>query len=300
MASLYLVDSSIFVFQAWHSQPDSLCNRNGEPNNAWLGFTDFVHQLLTVEKPRELVFAFDRSLRSSLRHEIYPEYKANRPPAPEELKRQFRWCEEWVRALGFSAVSSTRYEADDLIGSLAERHRSEQRRIVILTADKDLAQLVRGQDLWWNWYGGQQRGYRAIHRHFGVRPEQIADQLALAGDKVDNIPGIPGIGMTIAGRLLTKFGDLDNLRRNLGEVEKMKFRGALRIAGLLREHEAVLDISSRLTPVYCDAPEVESTPIGQGEIDIDRLEQMMDEQRMGAARRRSWRAWVERQQACAA
>ncbi len=130
MASLYLVDSSIFVFQAWHSQPDSLCNRNGEPNNAWLGFTDFVHQLLTVEKPRELVFAFDRSLRSSLRHEIYPEYKANRPSAPEELKRQFRWCEEWVQALGFSAVSSTRYEADDLIGSLAERHRSEKRRIV--------------------------------------------------------------------------------------------------------------------------------------------------------------------------
>ena len=300
MASLYLVDSSIFVFRAWHSQPDSLCNRRGQPNNAWLGFTDFVHQLLTVEKPRELVFAFDRSLRSSLRHEIYPDYKANRPPAPEELKRQFQWCEEWVRALGYEAVSSTRYEADDLIGSLAERHRSAQRRIVILTADKDLAQLVRDRDLWWNWYGGQQRGYRALHRHFGVRPEQIADQLALAGDKVDNIPGIPGIGMTIAGRLLCKFGDLATLRANLGEVEKMKFRGALRVARLLREHEPVLDISSRLTPVYCDAPEVADTRIEQGAIDVDTLQRMMDEQRMGATRRRSWQAWIERQQARAA
>ncbi len=300
MAALYLVDSSIFVFRAWHSQPDSLTNRRGEPNNAWLGFTDFVHQLLTVEKPRALVFAFDRSLRSSLRNEIYPDYKANRPPAPEELKRQFQWCEEWVRALGFSAVASERYEADDLIGSLAERHRSAGRHIVILTADKDLAQLVRDKDIWWNWYGGQQRGYRAIHRHFGVRPEQIADQLALAGDKVDNIPGIPGIGMTIAGRLLCKFGDLENLRANISEVEKMKFRGALRVAALLREHEAVLDISSRLTPVYCDAPEVENLPIEQGAVDVATLERMMDEQRMGAARRRSWNAWIERQQSRAA
>jgi 5'-3' exonuclease len=297
MGALYLVDSSIFVFKAWHGLPDTLCNRRGEPNNAWLGFTDFVHQLLTVEKPRELVFAFDRSLRRSLRNEIYPAYKANRPPAPEELKRQFRWCEDWVRALGWSAVSSSRYEADDLIGSLAERHRSDERHVVILTADKDLAQLVRERDLWWNWHGGQQRGYRAVHRHFGVRPEQIADQLALAGDKVDNIPGIPGIGMTIAGRLLNKFGDLDNLRRNLGEVEKMKFRGALRVARLLREHESVLDISSRLTPVFCDAPEVADTPIGQGEIDVERIERMMEEQRMGAARRRSWRCWIERQRA---
>jgi 5'-3' exonuclease len=293
MSKLYLIDSSIYVFKAWFSLPDHLTNNDGQPNNAWLGFTDFVLQFLQLEKPQQVVFAFDESLKHSARNDIYPDYKANRAPAPEELKRQFQWCRQWLDALGITQVASDRHEADDLIGSLAVLHRDKHTNIVILTADKDLAQLIREKDTWWNFAAGQQLSYRAISKRFGVRPEQIADQLALAGDKVDNIPGIPGIGMTIAARLLTKFESLDNLRANIDQVESMKFRGAKRIMTLLQEHGSVLDISSELTPIDCAVESMREVKVTSGVADLERLQQMMEYQQMGQARRDKWMNLVE-------
>lgn len=288
MNNLYLVDSSIYVFKAWFSLPDSLVNRDQQPNNAWLGFVDFMYQFLCAEKPSQLVFAFDESLHYSVRKDIYPQYKANRAPAPEELKRQFQWCRQWVRALGISEVASDRHEADDLIGSLASYHRDAQTRIVILTADKDLAQLIGEDDLWWSYATGQRLNYRALIKRFGVKPEQIADQLAIAGDKVDNIPGIPGIGMTIAGRLLTKFGDLQNLRANLQEVKKMKFRGAERIMNLLQQYESILDISAQLTPIDCAISEMQQVSTRLAMPDRDALREMMEYHQMGSTRQQKW------------
>jgi DNA polymerase I len=290
---LYLVDSSIYIFKAWFSLPDTLVNKDGQSNNAWLGFVDFVYQFLAAEKPRKLVFAFDESLKFSARKEIYPEYKANRAPAPEELRRQFQWCREWVRALGISDVASNRHEADDLIGSLASYHRNEQTPVVILTADKDLAQLIHEKDIWWSYATGQQLNYRSLIKRFGVKPEQIADQLAIAGDKVDNIPGIPGIGMTIAGRLLTKFGDIANLRNNLDEVKKMKFRGSDRIMGLLKQHEAILDISARLTPVDCNIKEMKQVQTETTAADLDVIQSMMEYHQMGERRQQQWLDLIE-------
>ncbi len=293
MNKLYLVDSSIYVFKAWFSLPDSLVNRDQQPNNAWLGFVDFMYQFLSAEKPSQLVFAFDESLHYSARKEIYPQYKANRAAAPEELKRQFQWCRQWVRALGISEVASDRHEADDLIGSLASYHRDAQTRIVILTADKDLAQLIGEDDLWWSYATGQRLNYRALIKRFGVRPEQIADQLAIAGDKVDNIPGIPGIGMTIAGRLLTKFGDLQNLRNNLQEVKKMKFRGSERIMNLLQQHESILDISAQLTPIDCAIPEMQQVSTQLTKPDRDALQEMMEYHQMGSVRQQKWQQLID-------
>lgn len=288
MQRLYLVDSSIYVFRGWFSLPDTFRNQQQQENNAWIGFTDFVYQFLQLEKPRQLVFAFDESLKYSARKTIYPEYKANRSPAPVELKRQFKWCREWVSALGYTDVASDRHEADDLIGSLAELHRSESCAITILTADKDLAQLIRDQDIWWSFATGQQFTYRALIKKFGVKPEQIADQLALAGDKVDNIPGIPGIGMTIAGRLLTKFDTLDNLRANIDQVEKMKFRGSERIMSLLKEHESILDVSAQLTPTDNKVVEMEQVAVTRKDIDHDKLIEMMEQQNMDDSRKTRW------------
>lgn len=293
MNKLYLVDSSIYIFKAWFSLPDTLVNQDGEPNNAWFGFVDFMYQFLSAEKPRQVVFAFDESLQFSARKQIYPEYKANRLPAPEELKRQFQWCRQWVRALGISEVASDRYEADDLIGSLARYHRDLSSRIVILTADKDLAQLIGEADIWWSYATGQQLNYRSLMKRFGVRPEQIADQLAIAGDKVDNIPGIPGIGMTIAARLLTRFGDINNLRANLDEVKKMKFRGAERIMNLLREHEAVLDISSRLTPIDCSVEPMREVETSISAADLESVQHMMEYHQLGEKRRQQWLQLIE-------
>lgn len=286
--TLFLVDSSIFVFKAWFALPDTMQTGDGHVNNAFIGFSDFVYQLLSREKPKQIVFCFDESLKSSHRNEIYPEYKANRETAPPELKRQFQWCRQWVRALGISEVASDRYEADDLIGSLARLHRSPSCRIVILTADKDLAQLIREGDVWWSWHAAQQLNYKALIRKFGVKPEQIADQLALAGDKVDNIPGIPGIGMAIAARLLTRFKTLENLRQNIDQVETMKFRGASRIMGLLREHEAVLDISSQLTPIECGVEVMYEVDIDRGKIDRETIGSMIEQHKMGQSRKDKW------------
>lgn len=288
MNTLYLVDSSIYVFRAWFSLPDTLLTDDGLPNNAFVGFSDFVYQFIHREKPSRLVFAFDESLRHSQRNEIYPEYKANRASAPEELRRQFRWCREWVQALGISQVASDCFEADDLIGSLAHIHRAGDCKIIILTADKDLAQLIREKDVWWSFATGQQLSYKALMKKFGVKPEQIADQLALAGDKVDNIPGIPGVGMAIAARLLTKFDTLENLRKNLDKVKTLKFRGSERIMNLLKEHQAILDISSLLTPINCQVAEMQNVDIAPGKVEKESLVQMMQYHRLDQSRQNKW------------
>jgi 5'-3' exonuclease len=288
VTSLYLVDSSIYVFRGWFSLPDSLINQDGHSNNALIGFSDFVYHFLHNEKPRHVVFTFDESLKHSTRKTIYPEYKANRAPAPEDLKRQFQWCRDWVQALGITQVASDRHEADDLVGTLAEIHRSELCNIIILTADKDLAQLIRKDDFWWSFATGQKLNYRALVKKFGVKPEQIADQLALAGDKVDNIPGIPGVGMAIAGRLLTKFETLTNLRENLQQVKLMKFRGSERIMRLLIEHESVLDISSQLTPINCQVDSMKNVQIDKSKVDEEKLMNMMQYHKMGDSRQQKW------------
>lgn len=295
--SLYLVDSSIYVFHAWYARPDSLRNRQGEANNAFLGFVDFTYRFLSSAQPRHIVFAFDQSLQHSHRKDIYPQYKANRSPAPAELKRQFQWCRDWVDLLGISQVASTRYEADDLIGTLTEMHRQQCGSVVIVTADKDLAQLVREEDSWYAFHSGQQLGYRALQRKFGVRPEQIADLLALAGDKVDNIPGIPGIGMAIAARLLTRFETVQNLRANLDEVASMKFRGSARVMQLLKTHQAVLDISTRLTPVFCEVEDMQTVAITRTTVNSEQMMRMLDEHQVSAKRRQDWYAWALLQRA---
>jgi len=288
MKKLYLVDASIYVFRAWHSLPDHLCNARGEQNNAFRGFSDFIYHFLSAEHPAHMVVAFDESLHHCARKAIYPQYKANRASAPDELKRQFAWCRAWVEALGIQCVSSNRYEADDLIGSLAQWHRSEQCSIEILTADKDLAQLIRPGDYWWSFATGQRLGYKNLVKKFGLRPEQIADQLALAGDKVDNIPGIPGIGMAIAARLLTRFNTLEHLRTHLDDVKSMKFRGAERIMQLLKAHQSILDISARLTPINCNIAEMKNIPTRIGTIDRLQLQDMMQRQALDDGRQQKW------------
>ncbi|MCP4391127.1 MAG: flap endonuclease [Gammaproteobacteria bacterium] len=290
---LFLVDSSIFVFRAWYGPEPERVNLQQQPNQAFVGFSDFVYRLLTEQAPSRIVFAFDESLAKSARKEIYPDYKANRSPAPEELKRQFAWCRQWIEALGISCVSSNQWEADDLIGSLAHYHRSAQLPLAILTADKDLAQLIEEQDWWWSYLDDNKLDHRAICKKFGVRPQQISDQLALAGDKVDNIPGIPEIGLKTAARLLKKYDTLDNLRLHLDEVGAMRFRYAARVQQSLIENQDLLDISGELTRINCAIAEMQQIEIRRGEIDSQKLEQMIEQQAFAGARAGRWRAWLE-------
>ena len=172
-------------------------------------------------------------------------------------------------------------------------HRSSGLSISILTADKDLTQLIREGDLWWTFFGDKKLDYRGIVKKFGVKPEQIADQLALAGDKVDNIPGIPHVGVKTAANLLRKFGTLEKLRENLTEVGGMKFRYAGRVQQSLTEHEAILDISSRLTRINCEVEAMREVDIERRNPDKIHLEEMMREQAMDPVRQQKWDTYLE-------
>ena len=290
---LYLVDSSIFIYKAWFARESEQFNLKRQPNQAFIGFSDFVYRLLTERAPQKLVFAFDESLKHSQRKSLYPQYKANRSPTPNELKRQFGWCQQWVELLGITKVSSDSWEADDLIGTLASRHRSTNMSIIILTADKDLTQLICEGDLWWTFFGDKKLDYRGIVKKFGVKPEQIAEQLALTGDKVDNIPGIPHVGVKTAANLLRKFGTLDHLRANLAQVGQMKFRYAGRVQQSLIEHESMLDISSQLTRINCEVDAMRDVDIGRRPPDLDGLYKMMADQAMDAARTQKWQNYLD-------
>ena len=289
---LFLVDSSIFVFRAWYGPERDRVNLAQQPNQAFTGFTDFAYRLLTEQAPRHLVFAFDESRSSCARKSIYADYKANRSPAPLELKRQFAWCRQWLEALGISCVSSSQWEADDLIGSLHHYHASPRLPAAILTADKDLAQLIGERDLWWSYLDNIRHDYRAVCRKFGVRPDQIAAQLALTGDKVDNIPGIPEIGRKTAARLLTKYDTLENLRHHLDEVGSMKFRYAASVQRSLIEHQALLDIGLQLTRINCEIEEMRQVEITRRAAQPDALEEMMREQAFEAPRVERWRSYL--------
>jgi len=250
----YLIDSSIYIFRGWHVFDDAITDIDGNPSNAVYGFTEFLYQLMEQKRPEYIACAFDAHQTNSYRREIFPEYKAHRPPAPEELRAQFRYCREFCRAMGIAEFGSNRFEADDIVGTLASRLRNEGFDITIVSADKDLTQLVLGErDAWWDYARNNVLNYKGVEKQFGVKPEKIADLLALTGDKVDNIPGIPGVGYKMASNLLSKFNDVEDILDNIENISKMKFRGSARIQNLVDEHQALLPTNKRLTEIVTDA-----------------------------------------------
>jgi len=251
---LYLVDASVFIFRAYYSVPLELADRDGNPVNAVHGFARFLGDLLERESPARIAVAFDESLEQSYRNEIYPAYKANREPAPVELKRQFGLCRDVVRALGIADYGSSRYEADDIIGTLATRARAAEVPVTIVSRDKDLTQLIGAHDTYWDAVADVRYGYDDIEQRFGVKPERMADFLALMGDAVDNIPGVPGVGRKTAATLLKHFDTLPGVYDNIAAVPKLKFRGATFVAQSLAEHREAAFMSRQLTGIACDMP----------------------------------------------
>ncbi len=286
----WLVDASIYIFRSWYLLPESITDRDGHPVNAVHGFIDFVLGLLRNEAPAQIGFAFDQSLHHDWRKEIHPQYKANREPAPEELKRQFRYCRQFIDALGLRHAASHYHEADDIIGTWAKRARSEGRRVHIITGDKDLAQLIGPDDLWWEYGKNIRRNAGGIEKYYGARPDQIADLLALAGDSSDNIPGVPGIGMATAAKLLKKFDSIDNLLSRTPEIGRARLRGAKRLQHLIEEHRDAILLSRRLTGIVCDIEEPDVTaPLDRGEVDREALAALLEQLDFPAAR---WGEWL--------
>lgn len=274
---VYLIDASIYIFRAWFSMPDQFSDAAGRPTNAVYGFARLLCELLEETRATHAAVAFDESLTSSFRNEIYAEYKANREPAPEDLQRQFAWCKDLTRHLGLPVYAHARFEADDLIASLAQCCRIEGRPFCVVSGDKDLAQLIGAEDWWWDFARRRRFDAAAVKAHFGVRPDQIADFLALTGDTVDNIPGIPGVGPKTAAALLAHFDTLDQLFERLEEIPFLSLRGARSLAPKLRAGEAAARLARQLTGLQPEIDEVHTNPcVQRSSGDGDALDALLD------------------------
>ena len=250
--TLYLVDSSIYVFRGWQGVPADTRNRFDEPDNAVQGFTETLCHIIENHRPTMMLCAFDECFRKGIRNQLYPAYKADRPPAPADLAPQFARCKQVAQAMGIMTLGSDRVEADDIIGHFAGMASRQELPVTIVTGDKDLAQFISARDLYWDYGRRAIATYDEVHKRFKIKPEQIPDWLALSGDKSDNILGVPGVGPTTAARLLNKWNDLDTLLANLGEVSMMRFRGAPRVSRLLYEHKATIALARSLTGLIND------------------------------------------------
>ena len=283
----YLIDASVYVFRAYYSMPDDMVDDDGNPVNALYGFCRFLGDFMEQVRPEHVAVLFDESLSTSFRSEIYPEYKANRDPAPPELKRQFGQCRRFTRSLGLLECAHPRYEADDLIGTLVAEGRASGIPSTIVTRDKDLAQLVAKDDVFWDFAGRGKVGYEQIPDYFGVWPEQIADFLALAGDSVDNIKGVPGVGKKTAIALLQHFGSMDDLYANLDAVHEVNVRGAKTLGAKLETHREDAMLARMLTGIACDAPvDRPGTGLKPTAPDLGAINALFDEAGIGMALRR--------------
>lgn len=281
--TLYLIDASIYVFRAWHAVPSQqFIDRDGASVNAVYGFMRFLCDFLERAQPTHVVVAFDESLTSSFRNGIYPHYKANRELPPEELKQQFNYCKRMVAALGIPVLTDLLYEADDLIGSAIVVSRTHGFRAVIVSADKDFGQLIGEDDEQWDFSRDLRWDAQGVKQRLGVRPDQVADFLALTGDAVDNIPGVSGIGEKTAATLLAHFGTLDAVFARIEEIPYLRFRGAPQAYARLKQNRDQAMLSRSLTGIALDAP-VPATVAGLARSvpDYAEIDQLVEHLRFG-------------------
>lgn len=252
--TVVLVDASPYIFRAYYSLPESIKSPAGTRVGAVYGFITFLLKLIADERPTHFAVAFDRNLNGSFRNDEYPEYKAHREDPPADLVTQIDPCLEVTEAMGISTFIDERYEADDLIATVLARAIPEPHRAVVVSSDKDLAQLVSDRVALLDFAQETRYTPTEVREKFGVRPDQIVDLLALAGDPVDNIPGVPGIGRKTAVDILTAYDTLDNVYAHLEEIPFSKLRAAKSLSLKLREHRELAFLSQRLATVAADAP----------------------------------------------
>ncbi|MGI1678351.1 MAG: flap endonuclease [Cellvibrionaceae bacterium] len=250
-----LIDASIYIFQYYFSMPDNWFSEEGYPTGAVYGYTTFLLKLLAEQKPKKIAACFDESLGTCFRNTIYPNYKISRPPADEDLKFQLEACREITELVAIYSASSKKYEADDLIGTLSKKLSRSKAPIAILTRDKDLGQLIlREQDYLWDYAKNQKSYSQEIFEKFGVRPDQIIDYLALVGDAVDDIPGVPGFGPKTVAALLSHHSCIDGIFNSVDRLHELPIRGAKNLANKLHEHREQIMMARQLTAIVDDIP----------------------------------------------
>lgn len=250
----------------------------GDPINAVRGFGDFLIRLLREDRPAHALVAFDGSLTTSFRNEIYPAYKSSREAPDEALMRQLDACYRVTDALGLPSAIDDRYEADDILAAARHRFDGDFERFVVVTSDKDLAQLVDDRTDFYDFAKGTRLGVAGVKKRFGVEPTQIRDFLGLAGDSVDDIPGVRGVGPKTAVGLLTEFRDLEDLYGNLDRVAGLAFRGAKTMAPKLEEYQSLAFLSRDLATCSTEAPvEFDAAGLARRPLDKAQLQSLADE-----------------------
>jgi DNA polymerase-1 len=248
---LHLIDGSAFIFRAYHALPPLTRKSDGLPMGAVAGFCNMLWRYVQNEDgsaaPTHAAVIFDHSSKT-FRNEIYPEYKANRPEAPEDLRSQFPLTRDATRAFNIACIETQGYEADDIIAALSCKARDAGGSVTIISSDKDLMQLVgNGVDML-DPIKNKLIGPDEVMEKFGVGPDRVIDVQALAGDAVDNVPGAPGIGIKTAALLINEYGDLDALLERAGEIKQPKRRQTL------IDHAEQIRVSRRLVTLDCDTP----------------------------------------------
>lgn len=224
---LYLVDGSAYIFRAYHALPPLTRKSDGLPIGAVSGFSNMLYKLLTdmsdEHYPTHFAVIFDHS-QITFRNDIYPEYKANRDEPPDDLRPQFALVRDATRAFNVPCIELEGYEADDLIATYARQAEAAGGEVVIISSDKDLMQLVSDKVTMYDTMKNKFIGKNEVVEKFGLGPEYVIDIQALAGDSIDNVPGVPGIGVKTAVQLLQEYGDLESLLENAGQIKQNKRR----------------------------------------------------------------------------
>ena len=247
---LVLVDGSSYLYRAFFGLPP-LTSPDGEPTGAIYGVANMLKKLMEEFTPEHVAVVFDASGKT-FRDEIFEEYKANRPPMPDDLRAQVEPLDELVEALGFPVLKVSGVEADDVIGTLARQGAKQGMAVLISTGDKDMAQLVDAKVTLINTMTDTHLDRDGVKQKFEVWPEQIIDYLALVGDSSDNIPGVPGVGPKTAAPLLNHFGTLEALYKRLKEVPEVPMRGAKQLPAKLEQHKEMAFLSRTLATIRCD------------------------------------------------
>ncbi len=245
-----LVDGSSYLFRAFHAIP-LLTNSKGLHTNAVKGVISMIRKLQKDFTDSQLVVVFDAKGKT-FRNDIYPDYKAHRPPMPDELREQIEPIHDIIRAMGLPLLIIDGVEADDVIGTLANQAIQHNQEVVISTGDKDMAQLVNSHVSLINTMTDTRLDEAGVQEKFGVPPQHIVDYLALMGDKVDNIPGVPKVGEKTAVGLVAGLGSLEDIYANLDKVATLDFRGAKTLAPRLEEHKDDAFLSKTLATIKCD------------------------------------------------
>ena len=260
---LILVDGSSYLFRAYHALP-ALTNSKGLNTGAAKGVIGMIRKLVSDYAGDQVVVVFDAK-GPTFRNEIYSEYKANRPPMPEELREQIEPIHNAIRAMGLPLICIGGVEADDVIGTLSVQAAANAREVVISTGDKDMAQLVNDHVTLINTMNNTAMDCDGVVEKFGVPPELIIDLLALMGDKVDNIPGVAGVGEKTATALLQHLGGLDSIYAQLDAVAELPIRGAKGLAAKLEGAKSDAELSYELATIKTDC----ELGLAEGDLDSD-------------------------------